>query len=80
MKVTYLRINVLVSPAGIVLVVSAVLKMQNIQGFHQFFEPLRVKIEISLNVSDSSDMFFHLIKNILHVTSVLKGHGKLKPF
>lgn len=27
MKVTYLRINVLVSPAGIVLVVSAVLKM-----------------------------------------------------
>jgi len=75
MKVTYLRINVLVSSAGIFLVVSAGLKMQSIQGFHQIFEPLGVKIEIPLKVPDSSNMFFHLIKNIFHEVSSPKCIG-----
>jgi len=44
--------------------------MESIQGLHQFFGPLRMKIEIPLKVPDRSNMFFHLIKNFFHETSV----------
>lgn len=51
---------------ALVLIFPIVLQMLIIQVFHQFLESLRVEIEIPLEVSYSSNMLLHLVKNVFH--------------
>jgi hypothetical protein len=45
------------------------IKMNVMQVEHQFFEPLGVKIEVSLEIPDGRNVFFHLVKDVFHNAS-----------